>query len=133
MIVTKLDPKDLTIEQITWLLRPIADGREDWVDVSRALARGLATVWEITAPKGRGVMTTLNDGGYLYIWHLGGEGLWRYPHALMKAIQGIARKEDYKGICALTTSTIARFLTRHGFTEEKILIEWRVDNGQGTS
>lgn len=123
--VTKLEPNDLSVNEIAMLLRSVYVGKEDWNTVAKHLADGSAVAWRILGGSTRGVMVTEVVSGALHVWHLAGVDLWRKYKSIIKAVQEIAVRNKLSGITGQSTPTIAKLLARHGFATPRSVVEWR--------
>lgn len=117
---------ELTPRQILYVLPSIKNADEDWSDIVKLLVEGKADLWLIEGHKAEGLMITQVVGGYLWVWHFGGEGLWRIQKGIFRYLKDLVRKLGLKGIQGQAPPWLLKLYRRHGFMEPRTVVEWRV-------
>ena len=126
VLISRIEAADLDTTDIGFLLQSAAKAEESWANIAKEIAEGRAVVWRILAQHSRGVLLTSVRDGMLFVWHLAGRGLWRNHKSIARGVQEIVKRNGLKGIQGESIPTIAKLLTRQGFTSPRSVVEWRV-------
>ena len=115
----------LTEEDMKCLLRSVELDKDcNFDEVREQILSGNAVPWRYVTPGGTSLLLIQEkenkDEKYLYIWHMGGEGMLGHASFAVESLVSYAKLRGCKSLKSSSIPTAARYLKRFGFKPEMI-------------